>query len=148
MGRAKETFGKKEVRNKKLKKRKDKEARKQEKKDQGKNSFEDMLAYVDENGQICSEPPDNTKKEEINSENIEVSIPKGGGKDKNTVIQGKVLKYDETKGYGFISSPQLMETVFFHVNDCEDEVQQNDVVEFDTEKGPKGLKAINIKKAE
>ena len=62
MGRSKETFGKKEVRNKQLKKRKEKEKRRLEKKEQDKKSnFDDMLAWVDENGQICSTPPDLSK---------------------------------------------------------------------------------------
>ena len=62
MARSKETFGKKEVRNKQLKKRKDKEKRRSERKDQGKTSFDDMIAWVDENGQLCSSPPDLSKK--------------------------------------------------------------------------------------
>ncbi len=70
MARSKETFSKKEVRNKKEKKRKDKEARREAKKDQEKSSFEDMLAYVDENGNISDTPPDPTKKKEIKLENI------------------------------------------------------------------------------
>ncbi len=148
MGRAKETFGKKEVRKKQLKKRKDKEARKQERKEGGKNSFDDMLAYVDENGQICEEPPVNEKKEEIKAENIEVSVPKGGGKVKDAVNKGKVKNYDDSKGYGFIYSAQFLDSLFFHVNDCEDEVKAGDVVEFETEKGQKGLKAVNVRKKE
>jgi hypothetical protein len=63
MARSKETFGKKELEKKKLKKRKEKEARKEERKASGGGrSFEDMLVYVDENGQRVSTPPDPTKK--------------------------------------------------------------------------------------
>ena len=53
MARSKETFGKKEVRNKKAKKRKEKEMRKQDRKDQGKKSFDDMIAWVDEKWANC-----------------------------------------------------------------------------------------------
>ncbi len=146
MGRAKETFGKKEVRNKKLKKRKEKEKRKLEKKEQGKNSFDDMMAWVDENGQICSEPPSQENKEEIKAENIEISVPKGGTKAKDMVVAGRVKNFDEAKGFGFIGSDQLSDSVFFHVNDCNEEIKVGDKVEFQTEKGPKGLKAINVSK--
>lgn len=146
MGRAKETFGKKEVRNKQLKKRKEKEKRKQEKKEKGKSSFDDMLAWVDENGQICSEPPSTENSEEIKAESIEVSVPKGGNKIKDTWIKGKISTFDVIKGFGFINSMQLDNNVFFHINDCTEEVKSGDKVEFETERGQKGLKAINIKK--
>jgi hypothetical protein len=75
MGRSGETFNKKEVRNKKEKKRKEKEKRKLAKKEEGKNSFDDMIAYVDENGMITTTPPDLSKKEEINAEDIVIGVP-------------------------------------------------------------------------
>ena len=65
MSRSKETFSKKDVRNKQAKKRKEKEQRRLEKKEQGKRNFDDMIAWVDENGVISSTPPDSTKKKEI-----------------------------------------------------------------------------------
>lgn len=148
MGRAKETFGKKEVRNKQLKKRKDKEKRRLEKKEQGKNSFDDMIAWVDENGQICSEPPSPENKLEVKAENIEVSIPRGGVKSIESVSKGKINNFDKSKGYGFINSNQYQDSIFFHINDCTQEVKAGDKVEFKTEKGHKGLKAVNIKKVE
>jgi cold shock CspA family protein len=147
MGRSKETFGKKEVRNKKLKKRKEKEKRRLEKKEQGKkSSFDDMIAWVDENGQITSTPPDLSNKKEIEAENIEIGIPKSGSKNKDSVLEGKITTFDESKGYGFINSPQLRDSVFVHVKDCIDEIQAGDKVTFETEKGLKGIKAIHVKR--
>ena len=66
MARGSETFNKRENEKKKAQKRKEKEQRKEERKasNQGK-SFEDMLAYVDENGNLTSTPPDETKKRVI-----------------------------------------------------------------------------------
>lgn len=146
MGRAKETFGKKEVRNKQLKKRKDKEKKRLEKKDgEKKNSLDDMLAWVDENGQICSAPPDLSKTTEVNLEDIEISVPKGGFVKETVAYKGKISNFDETKGFGFISSPQLTESVFVHANDCQEIVKTGYKVEFETERGVKGLKAINVK---
>ena len=54
MARSQETFNKKEVRNKKEKKRKDKEKKRLERRDNVKEgrSFDDMIAYVDENGRL------------------------------------------------------------------------------------------------
>jgi len=63
MAKSQESWNKKEKEKLKLKKRKDKEERKEERKasNEGK-SFDDMIAYVDENGQIVSSPPDPSKK--------------------------------------------------------------------------------------
>ena len=62
------TVGKRENEKKRLAKREEKLKKKESKKLSGKaNSFEDMIAYVDENGMITSTPPtEDIKKEEIN----------------------------------------------------------------------------------
>ena len=53
MGKSQETFNKKEVRNKKEKKRKDKEKKRLARKDkEKKGGLNDMIAYVDEFGVI------------------------------------------------------------------------------------------------
>ena len=78
MGRSQETFSKKENDKKKLKKRKDKEEKKEERKansNKGK-SLDDMLAYIDENGNISSTPPDPKKMRTINHEDIQIGVPK------------------------------------------------------------------------
>ncbi len=145
MGRSKETFGKKEVRNKRMKKRKDKEKRKIEKKEQGKQSLDDMIAYVDDNGLISSTPPDLSQREEIDASTIEIGIPKKEFRDDNIPRQGTITKFDESKGYGFILDLNTKESIFFHVNDCEEPVKNGNLVEFDTEKGLKGIKAKDVK---
>ena len=59
MGRSQETFHKKEVRSKKEKKRKEKEAKKLARKENATGGgLDDMMAYVDEFGNIVSEPPE------------------------------------------------------------------------------------------
>jgi len=73
MGRSQETFKKKDVRKKKAKKRKDKEERRLAKKENDKkHGFNDMIAYVDENGVISTKPPDPGKKEEIDPDEIDI----------------------------------------------------------------------------
>jgi hypothetical protein len=52
MARSQETFHKKEIRNKKEKKRKLKEEKKAARKDSGKADGNDMIAYVDEFGNL------------------------------------------------------------------------------------------------
>jgi len=145
MGRSKETFGKKEVRNKKAKKRKDKERRRMEKKEEGKQNFDDMIAYVDENGRLSSTPPDLTNKEEVDVSTIEIGVPKKELRDDFQTRFGKISRFDEMRNYGFIADSKSNESVFLHANDCIDEVRDGDKVEFETERTPKGLKAINVK---
>lgn len=146
MSRAKETVGKKEVRNKQIKKRQEKERRKLARKEQGKTNFDDMLAWVDANGQLCSAPPSAEDKEEVKVENIAISTPKGGIQIEVPINKGRIKNYDSTKGYGFISSMQMKDSIFFHINDCTEEVKAGDKVEFETENGQKGMKAVQVKK--
>lgn len=51
------TADKRENEKKRLAKRAEKQKKKEEKKLSSKNSFEDMIAYVDENGMLTSTPP-------------------------------------------------------------------------------------------
>ena len=68
---------KRENEKKRLARRAEKQKRKKKKLSNKANSFEDMIAYVDENGMITSTPPaENTPKEEIKLEEIVISTPK------------------------------------------------------------------------
>ncbi len=146
MGRAKETFGKKEVRNKQAKKRKEKEQRKQERKEQGKKgSLDDMMAWVDENGMLTSTPPDLSQKKEIKAESIEIGVPKAEFRINNKIRTGRLKNFDESKGFGFITDSDTKESIFVHTNDCLEPLKVGDRVEFETEKGVKGLKALQVK---
>ncbi len=147
MGKSKETFNKKEIRDKKEKKRKEKLAKKLARKEnEKKGSLEDMMAYVDENGMITSTPPDpNKKKKAIKSENIEVSIPKSESIKMDPIRKGIVTYYDESKGYGFIKDSETHESVFFHVNNLLEEIKENNVVRFEVVMGQKGPTATKVK---
>jgi len=61
------------------------------------------------------------------------------------------IKKKIDKGFGFISSPELEKDLFFHSNSLVgvtfDEIQEGDNVTFDSEDSPKGLNAVNVKKA-
>ena len=69
------SFNKREKEKLKQQKRLEKQRRKEERKAEGSASFEDMIAYVDENGNITSTPPDMSKRQEIDVEDIAVSTP-------------------------------------------------------------------------
>jgi cold shock CspA family protein len=147
MGRSQETYSKKENEKKKIQKRKDKEERRQERKansNKGK-SFEDMLAYVDENGQLTSTPPDPSKRKELSLENIQlgarIETPAEAAERFRT---GMIVSYNDQKGYGFIRDLQSQESVFFHVNGLLEEVKEGNKVTFETEQGKKGLNAIRV----
>ena len=111
MSRSKETFGKKEVYTKKLKKRKEKEKRKLEKKEQGKQSLDEMIAYVNENGVITSELPKPGNKQEVIAEGIAVSTPKKQERE-DAVLKGYVEHFKKDKGYGFIKNTAGVEKYF------------------------------------
>ncbi len=148
MGRSQETFNKKEVRNKKEKKRKDKEKKRLAKKDhEKKGGLNDMIAYVDENGNITDTPPDERNKTETNLEDIQISVPKKSELDApDPIRQGRVTYFNSSKGYGFIRDSVTQESVFVHVNNLQEEINEGDVVSFEMVKGQKGPAAIEVKR--
>jgi len=146
MARSQESFGKKEVRNKKEKKRKEKEARRLARKEnEKKGGLDDMIAYVDENGMIVDTPPDPTKKTKIKASDIELGVPSRDVEASDPVRKGIVSFFNDSKGFGFIKDLETKETVFVHVNNCQDEIAEDNVVTYEVEQGPKGLAAVNVK---
>lgn len=148
MGRSQETYNKKEQEKKRLKKRKDKEQKKEERKanaDKEKRP-EDMFAYVDQDGNIVSTPPDPNKIRPILTEDIKISTSKKEDIDPADLIRkGTVTFFNDAKGYGFIKDHETQESIFVHINGLNFPVKENDKVTFETEKGPKGTSAIRVK---
>jgi CspA family cold shock protein len=60
--------------------------------------------------------------------------------------KGTVKFFNETKGFGFIKAEDG-EEIFVHVSGLKTEIQENDEVVFDVEKGKKGLNAVNVELA-
>lgn len=146
MARSQESYNKKEKEKKKLQKRKEKAARKEERKAEGGRSFEDMIAYTDEFGNITSTPPDPTKREEVNAEDIVLGARNNVTEEEdNSPREGIVSFFNNSKGYGFIKDKISGERIFVHINGLIDDVAENDKVTFDTERGPKGMNAVNVK---
>lgn len=146
MGRPHETFNKKEREKKKLQKKKEKEQRREERKAGGKDSksLDDMIAYVDENGNISSTPPDPSKRREISASSIEVSVAPTPDIPQDAERQGKVKFFDERKGFGFIDDSASGENIFVHINDIREPIRENDKVSFKTKRSFKGLVAIEV----
>ncbi len=147
MGRSQESFNKKEVRKRKEKKRKEKAEKREARRDhESGSSLDDMIAYVDEYGNITDTPPDPEEKEEINVEDIVISTPpKGDEEEDGAEHVGTVSFYNDQKGFGFIKDSKSRQDVFFHINNCHDEVKEGNRVSFETEQGPKGPAAVNVK---
>ncbi len=70
------SFNKREVEKSKQQKRKLKQQRREERKKKEADSFEDMIAYVDENGMITSTALDPSEVEVVDVDEIDISIPK------------------------------------------------------------------------
>lgn len=149
MSKSQETWNKKETEKKKQQKKKEKEQRKQDRKDNPKSSnMEDMMAYVDEYGNITSTPPDPKKKKiEINEADIVIGVARQVAEESDALRKGIVTFFNESKGYGFIKDSQTQESIFVHVNGLEDPIKENNKVTFETETSPKGLNAIKVKLA-
>ncbi|MFK8043874.1 MAG: cold-shock protein [Crocinitomicaceae bacterium] len=147
MARSQETFNKKEKEKKRLKKRKEKQEKREERRANSEGGgLENMMAYVDENGVITDTPPDpNAKKKVIKASSIEIGIPKREAIDKDVENRGKVTFFNTSKGYGFIKDMATQESYFVHVNGLLEEVNENDIVTFELERGQKGLNAVRVK---
>ena len=139
------TVDKRENEKKRLAKRAEKQKKKEEKKLSGKaSSFEDMIAYVDENGMITSTPPaENVKKEEINPDEIIIATPKKEDEEP-VILRGRVEFFNEARGFGFIKDLAGVDKYFFHVNNVVGNISEGNIVTFDLERGVKGMNAVNI----
>lgn len=152
MARAQETFSKKENEKKRLKKKNDKEEKRKERQANATSgqSLEDMLAYVDEDGNITNTPPDpNRKRKEISLESIQVSVTKQEDREpEDTLRTGTVSFFNDSKGYGFIKDQASQESIFVHANALGGlTLKEGNKVTFEVEPGMKGPTAVRVKMA-
>src|SRR5687767_14050565 len=114
-----ETWNTKEREKKKQQQKKAKLEKKQERKDNntGESNLESMMAYLDENGNLSSQPPDPRKTINIKAEDIEIGLPRQEAPTPEDLIRtGFVTFFNHDKGYGFIKDSQTQESVFVHIN--------------------------------
>ena len=151
MAKSQQSFNKKEKEKKRLKKKKEKlerrEQRKLEKAENGPKTFEEMLSYVDEDGNLTSTPPDPSKKKKIKVEDIVLGVPPIDKSITEVIRKGQVKFFNDEKGFGFITDVETKESIFVHINNIVDaeSIQENDKVTFELEMGPKGPNAVNVK---
>ena len=147
MGRSQETFNKREKEKKRLKQKKEKQERKEERRaNAAGGGLENMMAYVDEFGNITDTPPDPAKKQKVDASSIELGIPKKEKEVLDPIRNGKVEFFNHSKGFGFIRDSDNQEKYFVHINSVIDEIDENDQVSFELERGAKGMNAVRVKK--
>jgi cold shock protein len=59
-------------------------------------------------------------------------------------MQGKVKFFNEAKGFGFITPSDKSADIFVHVSGLVDEIQENDEVTYEEQRGKKGMNAVNV----
>ena len=143
-----ESWNKKERQKMKKKQKQDKAEKMQERKENVKKgkSLDEMMAYVDENGNLSSSPPDRRRIVEVKAEDIEIGVPKFVPLTQAELTRsGKITFFNYDKGFGFIKDQVSQESVFVHVNNIAGRVKENDKVSFEIEMGHRGPSAINVK---
>lgn len=149
MARSQETVGKKEKQKKKARKKQDKQEKRLERKannNKGK-SLEEMMVYLDENGNLTDTPPDPKKKIEIKTEDIRLGAARHDEGPQEVERKGVITFFNDSKGYGFINDLKSQENIFVHINQLQEPVKEKDKVIFETERGPRGLSAVKVRKA-
>jgi len=150
MAKSQQTYNKTEKEKQRRKKRELKAKRKEQRRAEAKEKGGGIpLAYVDFNGNLVDTPPDPTQKVEIDAEEIVLGIPKKLESDEdkfNPIRNGKVSFFDHSKGFGFIIDDENSEKYFCHVSGLIDEIEENNTVQFELEKGARGMNAVRVKK--
>jgi CspA family cold shock protein len=59
-------------------------------------------------------------------------------------MQGTVKFFNETKGFGFITPANSGADIFVHASGLIDKIRENDQVEYEEERGKKGMNAVNV----
>lgn len=149
MAKTQDSFNKKEKEKNRRKKNQEKQERREQRKAEraasGPKSFEDMISYVDENGNFSSTPPDPSKRKVIKAEDIILGVSPRDSAPEETQREGRVKFFNEEKGYGFIIDAETKDSIFVHINNLSGPLRENDRVTFEVERGPKGLSAVNVK---
>lgn len=58
--------------------------------------------------------------------------------------KGTVKFFNSSKGFGFIKPDNSGEDIFVHSSGLIDQIRENDKVQFEVERGKKGMNAVNV----
>ncbi|WP_066218100.1 cold-shock protein [Formosa haliotis] len=149
MAKSQQTYNKIEKEKARQKKREEKLKKKEARKAESKDSQGIQFAYVDQYGNLTDTPPDPADKIKVDAEDIVIGIPKKDDSDieeVDPIRKGKVSFFDSSKGFGFIIDAENSEKYFCHVSGLIDTIIENDKVQFELERGMKGMNAVRVKK--
>lgn len=141
-----DSYFKKENAKKKTKKKQEKLQRREDRKvnnNKGKD-LEDMIIYVDINGNFTSVPPHLQTTQPVAPRRREEEEPEDA-LDSDKEFTG-IVTYVSEKGYGFITEDTSNDSVFFHHKQLSQQFNKHDSVIYNKEKTDRGDRAINIKK--
>src|SRR5690606_26127675 len=118
------TWNKREREQKKKNLKKQKEEKRQERKDNSSKgkSLDEMLAYVDEFGNLSDTPPPKTDR---TNDYIPPTVANSNALRQEAAPRtGVITFFDSAKGYGFIKDRQTQESIFAHVNAAHIELKE------------------------
>jgi cold shock CspA family protein len=138
-----QSFGKRENEKKKQAKRLEKQKRKEERQAGGTSSPDEMIAWVDEMGNIVDTPPEQRKPSEVKLEDVAIATPKKEDVETEP-LKGRVEYFNGDKGYGFIKELASGEKYFFHISAAPADIAEGMIVTFELERGTRGLNAVGI----
>ncbi|MFN6944873.1 MAG: cold-shock protein [Cytophagaceae bacterium] len=58
--------------------------------------------------------------------------------------KGTVKFFNNSKGFGFIKPEDSSADIFVHSSGLIDQIRENDQVQYEVERGKKGLNAVNV----
>ena len=145
MAKSQQTFIKKEKEKKRQKKREEKQKKKEARRAEAKDGDGGIpFAYVDKYGNLTDTPPDPSDDTEIDASEIVLGVPQKIKEEFDPIRKGKVQFFDHSKGFGFIMDEETQEKHFVHVSGLNDEINENDKVTFELEKGQRGMNAVRV----
>lgn len=101
-----------------------------------------MFLYVDENGRLTETKPTENRTSEVELSDIQLgAAPIEAEKTQKT---GIITFLNEEKEFGFITSSNGGENLFFHLSNCVHPVKKGNKVTFEVIKSPKGFAAVEI----
>ena len=109
-------------------------------------SLDEMMAYIDENGNISSVPPDPAKRKTFNAADMQISVPKYEPSEEELIRTGIVAFFNEAKGFGFINDAKTGDRFFVHVSNILEPIIEGNEVNFEVEQGDRGLSAVRVKR--
>lgn len=137
-------MSKKELEKRKKERKQEKQKRKENRKGSSTgSSLDDMIAYVDEFGNITNTPPEAVRAEKIELEDIMISTPKKEDIE-NEPLTGRVEFYNSEKGFGFIKDSRSIEKYFFHINNAYPAITEGYKVTYELERGDRGMNAVKV----